>query len=638
MTGLPGAVVCAVSLTAGTMAIARVVAGPGQLGRDRALAGATALAAIVWLDTQVAAIRGFDRRALAAVLVVAAAAAIARRLHRRVAAGDGVPEGGRRLRWLMALAVAGPLLWWPVPLDTDAQGFGQLALSVREGGSLATLAPWRPAIAYLYAPGALVAAARVSALMPWLPMSDVLLGLGHASALLFVAVAGTCGRELALAVAGVVEGGAGRARADAWHAAATLAAAASAGLWTALVDAHYTATLALAFTIAWLTWSLRAARTRDVRSVALAALAGAALALSHQDTAIIVALGAVPLAVAAVVAAPAADRIRVAGVVAAIAVLAAVLVSPWLASVQPLLATGVASPFERSPRHLLLMAGYHGVVWPAAALIALAARPRSPWTWALAAWLLLIADFAVTGVVARLLPGLVAPITRFAYPFSLAWHGPIVPFVLLGTIALAWIAARLSIDPRSWPAGRPAAFAAIGLAAAIAGLPWLASAARQAGLRWHGAFATANDVAALDWIRRETVPTARLLNYPGDYPNQRDWEGHWVPVLAERDAVYLRMQPFFVEGRALARARQEQRALLAFWRDPADPRHLPALRAARIAYVVVPEITQAGGGVWRGAPPALLPDVASRPADAAYLRRVFQRGGAEVYAVVEAGR
>ena len=50
---------------------------------------------------------------------------------------------------LVLLLVIVPVLVLPVPLDTDAQGFGTLALSLRDSGSLTTLAPFHPEIEYL---------------------------------------------------------------------------------------------------------------------------------------------------------------------------------------------------------------------------------------------------------------------------------------------------------------------------------------------------------------------------------------------------------------------------------------------------------------------------------------------------------
>ena len=52
-----------------------------------------------------------------------------------------------------ALVFVIPAMILPVPLDTDAQGFGYLAVMTKLGGSFKTLAPWHPEIEYLYAPG-----------------------------------------------------------------------------------------------------------------------------------------------------------------------------------------------------------------------------------------------------------------------------------------------------------------------------------------------------------------------------------------------------------------------------------------------------------------------------------------------------
>ncbi|MCD4686682.1 MAG: hypothetical protein K8S97_12170, partial [Anaerolineae bacterium] len=51
----------------------------------------------------------------------------------------------------------------PVPLDTDAQGFGYLALMLRDGEDYTTLAPWYPEIEFLYSPAYFGALAHLSA-------------------------------------------------------------------------------------------------------------------------------------------------------------------------------------------------------------------------------------------------------------------------------------------------------------------------------------------------------------------------------------------------------------------------------------------------------------------------------------------
>jgi hypothetical protein len=244
-------------------------------------------------------------------------------------------------------------------------------------------------------------------------------------------------------------------------------------------------------------------------------------------------------------------------------------------------------------------------------------------------WLLALVEFSSLGFLERAAPALMRPLLRFDYPFSLAWHGPILPYLVLGTAAVLWLAAR----PR------------VAAAVATAALLGTALAGSAAVPRPYGAFASANDVAALRWLRAHAAPGDRILNYPGDYEGGRDWEAHWVPVLAERDSVYFRMQPFFQAAAAggaggVERARAEQQAMLAFWRDPADPAHAGRLRAARIAYVVVPEVVGDPASLaraWRWQPPALLPGARSTPRDAAYLRLVFRAGGAEVHAVTDDG-
>jgi hypothetical protein len=63
-----------------------------------------------------------------------------------------------------ALVFIFPALVLPVPLDTDAQGFGYLALMARMGGGFSTLAPFHPEITYLYSPGFTASCGGCSAL------------------------------------------------------------------------------------------------------------------------------------------------------------------------------------------------------------------------------------------------------------------------------------------------------------------------------------------------------------------------------------------------------------------------------------------------------------------------------------------
>lgn len=621
-----------------------VVPRGGARSPDLALGAVVALA--VWLVavTDLSAVWGFGpgTAALTAVVVGVAAWLASRR---RGSAGRRAGAGAeRRLMLLVGMALAAPLLLLPVPLDTDAQGFGQLALAVREGGGLTTLAPFRPGIAYLYAPGGPVLFASLSALLPGIPMSAVMLGAAHAIALLFVALSGSLGEELGELLRSAPSGRADQWPEPAtWRRAAQLGAAASPGLWTALLDAHYTAVLGLTVGMGAVVAMARAWRAPSPRAAAVAGATLAALAVAHQDSALAVALGLVPLSVAALLAAPAGERAARAAVTAAAAALAAVLLLPWLAEIAPLLATGIASPFVTDPAHWRQMVLYHGGLWPVLAAVGLVVvlRRQPAWGAAIAVWMVLLVDLSLLGLLDRAAGSWTAPLHRFSYPFSLAWHGPLLPFLALGTVAVA-----SALGTRGWRLervpGRKATVAAAAAIVAVAVAAPRAAAAVAGRAPFYGALASANDVEAMGWLRRHAPPGDRVLNYPGDLPGLRDWEGHWAPVVTERDCVYFRMQPFFLDDprvpatAALADAVREQREMLAFWRDPADPANGPRLAASEIAWVLVPEAVGDPGSLaraWRGRPPALLDGRRPPPLDPGLLRPVFRAGGAAVYEV-----
>src|SRR5262245_4859446 len=130
-----------------------------------------------------------------------------------------------------ALVLALPVVLLPVPLDTDAQGFGYIALAMRQGGTLDSLGPWHPEIRYLYPPGALGLFATLSALLPALSLADVMLGAAHVTALLFVWLAWEFGEELGRSGGGTPTARSASSTA-AWGPAMALAAGTSIGLWT----------------------------------------------------------------------------------------------------------------------------------------------------------------------------------------------------------------------------------------------------------------------------------------------------------------------------------------------------------------------------------------------------------------------
>jgi hypothetical protein len=130
----------------------------------------------------------------------------------------------------------------------------------------------------------------------------------------------------------------------------------------------------------------------------------------------------------------------------------------------------------------------------------------------------------------------------------------------------------------------------------------------------------------MDWLRENTPPNARILNHPGPH------EADWVPVIAERDAIFYRPQPFF-SGTEASEAEQER--LRVFWNDPADPAHEALLREAGVEYVIVPQIVTCPECIeqmWRWRAPFTEATVMeSAVSDAPYLELVFDEDGAQVY-------
>jgi hypothetical protein len=621
-----------------------------------ALGGVVALAAGVVLGANVAATWRFEPSVQAgawAILLADSLWSSRRGSPWRGALRTFARSPLSRVLSVTALALVGPMLVLPVPLDTDAQGFGMLALAMRDGGTIDTLAPWRPDIGYLYAPGALLIFATVSAQARSASMPSVMMGVSHASVWLFVWLAWELGRELAYRPR-LTHGDpqAGPFEPDAWPWAMSLSAALSVGLWAALLDSHYTAVLGLLFVLGFVTALLRYLRTGRGWDLAAAAVVLAAVPVTHADSAMVLAFG---LGASCVVGWLGRDgpgpRRWAAGVLVPL-VAAVVLTAPWLVSIRPLLETGIRSPYTVSLDHWRVLVLLHGLVWPALALLGAIVWIRRGRWWAIvmAGWLVAVVESSTLGWVERAVPELGQRVLRFNYPFSVAWHGPVIPYMVLGAGGLLWMLPRLGLPgPRRAPGWLGVAIVGGGIGLGVASAAPLLTLSRHA-FTFHGAFASANDLRAMRWVREHAAPDARVLNYPGDHEGRREWEAHWAPVVTERDCVYFRMQPFFLDrrdaepgrksgARGLAGTLAEQQALLAFWRDPADPSHGGRLREAGLRYVLVPESIGDPASLdqaWRWQPAPQLRGIRSTPDRARYLRLAYRAGGARVYEVMPA--
>ncbi len=522
----------------------------------------------------------------------------------------------------VALIFLVPVLILSVPLDTDAQGFGYLGLMARLGGNFRTLAPWHPEVSYLYAPGFSVLIAYLSHQLNQ-GLQSVQLSVGAVLGLLNVWLAYDMGSEIR-------DKRLGRAMA--------LTMLLSIGLLTAFMDSHYTTILGLVFAQAFLILAIRFQRHQTIADAVGGGLMLGALVLSHPDTTIILMLGYIPWLLTMWFGQPR-PTIRTWLVLAiGMPIIALIAIAPWLWSVKDLIGSSIASPFTRDPSYWRVLILYHGVwILPVAILGAVVGlRNRSQSVILAVGWLIFIVEFSTLGLLESLAPNLLAPILRYDYPFSIAWHGPIIPYAILGGLGLFWLwerywAKRLNkLSPR-W------SYAAIvtGIVLVVAAIlfsPQLLMLSKGR-IGFYGTFSSADDVKAMQWIKQNTPADARILNFPGTQKDNSH-ESDWVPVIAERDSVYYRWQPFFRNNEA---SLAEQDRLRAFWENPADPAQADLLRSAKISYVIVPQLVTNPSSIesmfrWH-APFTDLIQMRSTVSVAPYLQLVFDSNGAQVYEV-----
>jgi hypothetical protein len=512
----------------------------------------------------------------------------------------------------------------PVPLDTDAQGFGYLGLMVKLGGGFKTLTPWHPEISYLYSPGFPLLIAYLSQQLGQ-GMQSVQISVGAVLGVLIVWVAFDLGSELR-------DKKLGRAMA--------LAALVGTGLYTAFMDSHYTTLLGLVFALAFITFVLRYLRDQKLPDAIAAGLMLGAVVLAHPDTTVILLLGYVPWLLTMWLGKPRPTKRTWIVLAAGIPFVAGLAISPWLLNIRDLLGSEIQSPFVRDPQYWMVMVLYHGVVIVPIAILGavVGVRKRDQAAILSVGWLVLALEFSSLGLLERLLPSLSELILRYDYPFSIAWHGPIIPYTILGGIGFLWLWENwLETRIGTWWVRRGklvlAGLSAAAVVALIFNQPILAFSKGRVG--FFGAFSSRDDVAAMEWLRHNAPTDARILNYPGTQ-NDNSHESDWVPVISERDSIYYRWQPFF---RGTETSLEEQDRLRAFWQNPADPTNAELLAAAGVDYVIVPQIVNDPDSIqemfrWRPLSQDQT-EMQSSVADALYLQRVFDQNGAQVYEFVD---
>ncbi len=286
-----------------------------------------------------------------------------------------------------ALVFIIPALIAPVPLDTDAQGFGYLALMAKLGGGFDTLAPFHPEITYLYSPG-------FPALMAYLSQQ---LGLGlHIIQMGVAAVIGGMMIWLAYDFGSELQDKRlGRAMA--------LAMLGGLGLFTAYMDSHYTTLLALLFSLAFVTYVIRYLKHRYPADAIAAGLMLGAVVLTQPDTTIILGLGFVPWLATMWLGKPRPTPRAWLVIALGVPLVALLGILPWLLHVRDLLGGDIVSPFARDPNYWQVMITYQGIVIVPFALIGavVGLRRRSQAAIMAVGWLILVLDFSTTGIIAQ---------------------------------------------------------------------------------------------------------------------------------------------------------------------------------------------------------------------------------------------
>ncbi len=513
---------------------------------------------------------------------------------------------------LIGLVYLAPAFLVPVPFDTDAQGFGLLIATVRAGGSITTLAPFYPQVGWYYSPAFFLFGAQLADLTG-AGIHTVMLGFSHLLSLGIIAGIAALGSRLGGRVSG-------------WWAA--VAAAGGVALFTTLMDSAYTNLLGLCLTTTFL-WMLgEALRSGKLRDTLLAGMCLSAVLLGHPDSILHLLMAYVLFYVSAFFVCPRMSRSQYLRLTVMIPALGVLFSLPWLMQTLPLV--GEIDVHERqSPQmqHLFWLFSINGGWVPLAALLGVwwAARRRH-WLdiWSLT-WVLPIVEISSLGNLDTLSRRNALDPLQIAYPLGMAWHATVIPLSLLAARGLRpigeWVAYRMRW--KAWLSGG-LVFGIIGCLLGVAFSRPLVAWSKTLIPPITGAVASTADLKAYNWLRVNSPQSAKVLNYPGRY------EGQWVPVIAERESVYIRDQLFYVRAGSL---RQWQQNMTVAFLDPASGGAHELMRENGIDYVVVPQwLNQPSlpSTQLRWREPERLPQL-SRFQDAKYLRLVADFDGAQVW-------
>ena len=536
---------------------------------------------------------------------------------------------GRRTRWLprleawqwllivlIAVVYLAPAFLISVPFDTDAQGFGLLIATVRESGSIRTLAPFYPQVGWFYSPGYFLLGAQIADLTG-IAIHTVMLGFSHLLSLGVIAGIGVLGSRM---------GG----RASGWWAA--VVAATGVALFTTLMDSAYTNLLGLWLTTTFL-WMLdKALKSGNRIDTTMAGMCLSAVLLGHPDSILHLLLPYTMFYLSALFVRPRLSLSQYLRMSVTIPVLGIMFSLPWLLESLPMISQIDVHERQSPQLHHLVWLFYINGGWvPIVALLGVwwACRWRH-WLdiWSLT-WVVPIVEISSLGNLDTISRRTVLDPMQIVYPFGIAWHATIIPLSLLAVRGMRPVLDWVESHWR-WKM-RISGVLVLGLVACMLGIAF-----RVPVVAWSkavvppitGAIASSADVEAYLWLRTNSPSSAKVLNYPGRY------EGQWVSVIAERTSVYIRDQLFYLGADGL---RQGQQTMTLAFLDPASDRAYELMIDHGIDYVVVPQWFNHPDSLsaqlrWRD--PQRLPQLSSF-SDAKYLDLVAAFDGAQVWKLKE---
>ena len=424
---------------------------------------------------------------------------------------------------IAALVILLPLFHLPAAPGAQAQILGLHSLTARLGESFRSLAPLYPEAPVMIAPGFHALSAYLSQQLDQpIPLTQ----LSAAAALFYLLVWLTydfgaewqdkrLGRAMAIAV--LLCG----------------------GLYLSCLDGHFSELMGLLFMQACLLYALRCLRRFSLADMVAGGLMMGAVIYASLTASIILLFGFVSLCLLAWQS-PRVRRKPRLGLTFGFPLVALLGTAPWLVNSWDSLPPPSPSPFSADIALLGdIILGQGILIVPLAILGAWVGLRQSGdrrlVTGAMIGWLLLVLDFALLGLLGRLLP----PLAELVNAPNLARHGVILPFGWLGGLALLHLwESRLSSRWRGRL--RKAAYPLMMTAALLALLLGLAFQpimnVLRPLMRSPQNLINGDDIAAMIWLREHTAADAIVSAADGDA---------WLPIYAERQALDFRAARYF---------------------------------------------------------------------------------------------